>query len=86
MDLLNQTQNSIESRINEIDALALTLAKSGWVSTIAYMQGSSIDYERMDSYRLMEYSGIFNNFQALNSLIYKKANTKVKAANDGLQP
>jgi len=71
MDLLNQTQNSIESRISEIDALALTLAKSGWVSTIAYMQGSSIDYERMDSYRLMEYSGIFNNFQALNSLIYK---------------
>lgn len=71
IDLLNQTQNSVESRLDEIDALALTLAKSTWVNTISFMQGSDIDQERIDRYKLVEYSRVFGSFKTLNSLIYK---------------
>ena len=70
-DMLNQTKNSVETGLYEIDALALTLAKCSWVNEIAYMQGDTIDYERMDRIKLAEYCEVFGIFKSLNSLIYK---------------
>lgn len=66
-DSLEQTVDLVEDAVYQAKRLATTLASSKWVRKIAFMQGSSIDYDRLDIYTLIEYCEGFAQASKTNS-------------------
>lgn len=66
-DSLEQTVDLVEDAVHQAKTLATTLASSKWVRKITFMQGSTIDYDRLDIYTLTEYCESFAQAGRTNS-------------------
>jgi AraC-like DNA-binding protein len=52
---LEKSMQNLDAMIEKIDDLATSLAASDWVSKIAYMQGGTLDPDRIDAYEMSIY-------------------------------
>ncbi|MFB9277653.1 AraC family transcriptional regulator [Cohnella cellulosilytica] len=67
--LLSNVANDIDGKLEELNQFNRQLASTDWVARIAHMQGTTIDYTRVDPIMLREYSQQFINYKAINRII-----------------